>query len=322
MVESHHRGAAVVAHADGAVVASWGGVAAAVFPRSAVKPLQALALIETGAAERFGVSDQEIALACASHRGEPIHTRTLAAWLERLGLSEEDLECGASPPKDEKTMAAMIGAGQSPSALHNNCSGKHVGFLATALHLGEKTRGYIQPGHPVQKCWRGVVQDMGGEELVDAATGIDGCGIPVIAMSLAALAHAMAHLADPSGLPAARRRAVRRVIAAMTAHPYLVRGRGGFDSLAIEAGAGAVVVKTGAEGVHAAALPGLGLGVALKIDDGAKRAAETAMAALLVHLGAIDDMAKAALAPILARPVKNIVGVKVGCVRPAKGWPA
>ncbi|MEE9544435.1 MAG: asparaginase [Rhodospirillales bacterium] len=319
-VESRHRGAAVVARADGTVVASWGEVAAPVFPRSAAKPLQALPLIETGAAERFGVSDEEIALACASHRGEPVHTRALAAWLKRMGLSAEDLECGASPPKDEETAAAMIGAGQSPSPLHNNCSGKHAGFLATALHMGEKTAGYIQPGHPVQKRWRGVLQEMGGAELAEAAAGVDGCGIPVVAMPLAALARAMARLADPSGLPSARRRAARRVLAAMTAHPYLVRGRGGFDTLAIEAGAGALVVKTGAEGVHAAALPGPGLGVALKIDDGARRAAETAMAALLAHLGAVDKKAKAALAPFLASPVNTFAGTSVGCVRPAKGW--
>ena len=319
-VESHHRGTAVVARADGTVVASWGGVAAPVFPRSAAKPLQALPLIETGAAERFGVSDQEIALACASHRGEPVHTRAVAAWLRRMGLSAEDLECGASPPRDEETAMAMMYAGQFPSPLHNNCSGKHTGFLATALHMGEKTAGYIQPGHPAQKRWRGVLQEMGGEALAEAAAGIDGCGIPVVTMPLAALARAMACLADPSGLPAARRRAARRVIAAMTAHPYLVRGRGSFDTLAIKAGAGALVVKTGAEGVHAAALPGPGLGVALKIDDGAKRAAETAMAALLVHLGVVDEKAKAALAPILARPVKSFAGTSVGCVRPAKGW--
>ncbi len=320
MVESRHRGAAAVVDAGGAVVHSWGDVERPVFSRSAIKPLQALPLIETGAAERFGVSDTEIALACGSHGGAPEHVRPVAAWLERIGLAAGDLECGAHPPTDEAAAGALLRAGEEPSPLHNNCSGKHAGFLTTAVHLGEATAGYVAPDHPVQKRIEGTLAELGGIRLEGAARGTDGCAIPVIAMPLTAIARAMARLADPRDLAPVRAAAARRILAAMTGHPYLVSGRERFDTVAIEAGGGAFVVKIGAEGVYVAAVPRLGLGVALKIDDGARRAAEAVMAALLRHLGALDEKAQAALKTYLDRPVLSRAGVRVGAVGVAKGW--
>ncbi len=314
-MESSHRGAAAVVDPAGGVVAAWGDVARPVYPRSAVKPLQALPLIETGAAEEFSVGDAEIALATASHSGEPEHVALVAAWLKRMGLGARDLECGPHAPMDEAA-ADLVRAGREPSPLHNTCSGKHAGFLATALHLGEQTAGYVLPGHPVQQRMEKVLSDMGGVDLEGAPVGTDGCGIPVIAMPLRAMALAMARLANPDGLAPERAAACRRVFAAMAAHGRLVAGRGRFVTRAIEAGSGAFVVKSGAEGVHVAAMEGLG--VALKIDDGAKRASETAMAAILGHLGVLDGIR--ALDPYLDGIVLSRPGDRVGAVRPAPGW--
>ena len=321
-VESIHRGSAVVMEASGTVVAAWGDVESPVFPRSAVKPLQALALIESGAAEALGVTDAEIALACASHAGEAAHTDVVSQWLERLGLGVGDLECGAHAPRDTAAARALVKQGASPSALHNNCSGKHAGFLATARHRGLAIKGYTAHTHGVQEGWVRVLAEMSGAELSETARGTDGCGIPTVALPLTGLARAMARLADPSAFPPERAAAARRITVAMIRHPHLVGGRQRFDTAAIEAGRGAFIVKVGAEGVYAAALPGQGLGCALKIDDGARRAAEVAVTALLDHLGVLDDAARKALAGHLDRPVYSIAGKPVGAIRPAPGWPA
>ena len=319
--ESIHRGRAVVMDARGRVIAGWGDGEAPVTPRSAIKPLQAISLVESGAADAFGLSDEEIALACASHSSEPRHVARVAAWLERLGLSAGDLECGPHLPLGMDRARAMIRAGEEPTALHNNCSGKHAGFLTTALHLKEPAAGYIQPGHAVQRRWQDVLSEMSGYDLAAAPRGTDGCGIPVVALPLTAMARAMARLADPSSLPKGRATAARRITGAMTAHPSMVGGRGRLDTIAMEAGRGTFVTKTGAEGVYCAALMEKGWGVALKIDDGAKRAAETAMAALLRHLGVLNGEAEAALKEFLETPVVNAAGETVGAILPEPGWP-
>lgn len=317
MVESRHRAAAVVMDASGQTLHAWGDAGRLVYPRSAIKPVQALALIETGAAERFAVDDAEIALASASHGAAPAHTQAVAAWLKRLGFGERDLECGAHPPLDEEAAYALARAGHAPGPLCNNCSGKHAGFLTTAKHMGEPTAGYVRADHPVQARVRDILADMGGADLVQAPTGIDGCGIPVYGMALEGLARALARMADGNRLSAARAEAVKRVIAAMTANPVLVAGAGRFDTRAMQAVPGAFAVKGGAEGVHGAVVPGLGLGVALKVDDGAKRAAEVAMAAILNFIGALPD---GLAAPFLEAPVVNAAGQTVGVVRMAEGW--
>ncbi len=317
MVESRHRAHALVMDAAGRTVHAWGDVERLIYPRSAIKPLQTLALIETGAAERFAVGETEIALASASHGGTPAHTDAVAAWLKRLDLGERDLECGAHPPLDEAAAQAMARAGRRPGPLCNNCSGKHAGFLTTAKHKGESTAGYVKAGHPVQRRVRDIVGELGGGDLTKAPTGIDGCGIPVYGMALAALARAFARMADGNRLGAARAEAAKRIVAAMTAHPAMVAGPGRFDTDAMQAAPGAFIAKGGAEGVHAAIVPGLGLGVAVKAEDGAKRAAETAMAAILNMLGALPD---AAAAPFLETPVVNAAGDRVGVVRMAGNW--
>ncbi len=288
LVECRHRGAAVAVDDGGRVIQAWGDVDRPVFARSAAKPLQALPLIETGAADALGLSDAEIALATASHSGESRHTDRIAAWLGRLGLGPADLECGAHAPTNESASAALIRSGMAFSALHNNCSGKHTGFLATAVHRGEPTAGYIQPDHSVQRRVTAALAEMCDFDATCAPTGIDGCGIPVIGMSLTALARGLARMAAPAGLPAARAAACRRIVDAMIGHPVLIAGSARFDTAVMEAGNGAFAVKAGAEGVHVAILPKAGLGIALKIDDGGGRASEVALANLLDRLVVLD----------------------------------
>ena len=316
MVESRHTGAAAVVDAEGRVVRSWGDIDAPVFARSAIKPLQALPLVESGAADRFGLSNVEIALACASHRGEPIHVETVRRWLARADLGPQDLECGAHAPGNAAAAEALIRASEAPSAVHNNCSGKHSGFLTTARHLGEPTRGYIAPEHPVQKRVRAALEEMSGLDLSRAPRGTDGCGIPVIGISLRGMARAMARLADPKGLAPERAAASKRILDAMASAPLMVSGTGTFNTVVMTVAGATVRLKTGAEGVYCAVLPGLGYGVALKIDDGASRASEVAVGAILEGLGAFTAEQRAALAPQLRPIIKNVAGRDVGEVRP------
>ncbi len=320
-VESRHRGAAAIVTAGGDVIASWGDVSAPVLPRSAVKSLQALALVETGAADRYNVGEAELAVACASHSSEPEHLAVVGGWLERLGLGPDDLECGATGSIEETVNRDLIRSGAEQTRLHNNCSGKHAGFLTTALHMGEPTRGHIGADHPVQRRLIDILQDMGDVDLSAAPRGRDGCGIPVIAMPLAAMARGFAAMAAPADLAPDRAEAARRITAALAAEPLMVAGRRRFDTIVIEAtreaADGPALVKTGAEGVYGAILPGLGLGVALKIDDGAKRAAEVAMAAILIRLGVIDGSLEKTLAGVIEPVVVNAAGDPVGTIRAA-----
>jgi L-asparaginase II len=317
MVESFHRGAVAIADAAGRIARSLGDVDRLVYPRSALKPIQALPLIETGAADGFALGEAELALACASHRGEPFHVAAVAAWLARIGLGEADLECGVHPPRHEPSYRALLCAGGAPSQLHNNCSGKHAGFLATARWLREPTRFYIEPDHPVQQRVARTIGDMAGLDLARAPRGRDGCGIPVIALPLGALAAAMARLADPSRLGEHRRAAAKRLLDAMAALPLMVDGTSGMTAAVMTAARASVCLKPGAEGVFCAALPALGLGVALKIDDGGGRAAELAMAAVLDRLGCFTPEQREALARFLAPPLNTVAGREAGRLQPA-----
>lgn len=320
-VESAHRGAIAAVDAQGRVVLSIGDIDRPVYPRSAIKPIQALPLIETGAAEAFGLSDAEIALACASHNGEQPHVDAVNAWLARIGLSATDLECGASLPATEAALRRLFRENGSATAAHDNCSGKHAGFLTVAQHLEAPTRGYVRAHHPVQQHVLGTLEAMTGLDLGDAPRGTDGCGIPVIGVPLGNLALAMARLADPRDQPERRQAACTRIRRAMAAHPFLVAGTGRFCTRVIECCGERALVKTGAEGVYCAALGEHGLGVALKIDDGARRASEIVMGAVLVRLGVLDAAARGALADALHPAVLSRSGSRVGEIRLATGAP-
>ena len=317
VVESRHEGIAAVVKADGTVVASWGDIDAAILPRSANKPIQAMAFVESGAVERFGLGDEHIALSCASHNGEPRHVETVRAWLGKIGLGEGDLECGTHAPRLPQTVEALIRANAVPTAAFNNCSGKHSGFLTTAVHYGEPTRGYITYDHPVQRRLRDVMSDLCGADAHAFPHGTDGCGIPTLVTPLRSLARAMASMADPSRLSNKHAEAATRIRTAMNTEPFMVAGTGRFCTRINGDLAGVAQVKTGAEGVFCAMLPTLGLGVAIKMWDGAGRAAEVAMAALLDHLGV---MPAAGRDEVLHPAIRNVVGLLVGEMRPAKSW--
>ncbi len=317
MVESRHRGGAVVCDAGSRIVLAWGDPAQPIYARSALKPLQALPLVASGAADAFGLGPAELALACGSHHGERAHVERVANWLHRIGCQEGDLECGAQRPADPTAAEALVRAGAVPSALHNNCSGKHAGFLTTARHLGEPTRGYVAEAHPAQRRVITAVETMSGLDLSEAARGTDGCGIPVVAMPLLGLARAMARMGDPQDVPAELAAAARRLLAAMVAEPLMVSGSTGFATALLRAAGAELCAKPGAEGVYAAALPRLKLGLALKIEDGTGRASEVALGAILIRLGALEPAARAALAERLRPPVRSVAGAVVGEIRPA-----
>jgi L-asparaginase II len=317
LVESRHEGIAAIVRSDGTVVEAWGDIEARVLPRSANKPIQAMAFVESGAVEKFGLGNEHIALSCASHSGEKRHFETVRAWLARVGLGEDDLECGTQPPRLQSGIEELARQHLLPTQAFNNCSGKHSGFLTTAVTYGEPTKGYIKYDHPVQRRLRAVMSDLAGENADDYPYGIDGCGIPSLATPLRSLARAMASMANPSGLSSRHADAANRIRAAMNAEPFMVAGTGRFTTIVNQTLPGVAQVKTGAEGVFCAMLPTLKLGIALKMWDGAGRASETAMAALLAHLGVLPA---ARLGELVHPPVKNVVGLLVGEMRPAKSW--
>jgi L-asparaginase II len=310
-IESRHAGAIAVVRPSGEVVASIGDLAAPIFPRSAIKPLQAIACIETGAADHFGFTSREIALASASHSGTPEHTTLAASMLKRVGLSIDALACGVHEPLDGESARALIRARTSPTALHHNCSGKHAAMLATALHAGEGVDGYWHADHPVQMRIAGVLEDLTGQTLGENVRGIDGCSVPNWAIPLPALAVAFARFVTERQMAEGRAQACRRIARACWDHPELVAGPGRLDSTVMAAFTDKVLLKAGAEGVYCGALPELELGFALKIDDGGKRAAEAVVMALI---GKIYPEA-GALAP--AGRLTNWKGLEVGSMRPA-----
>jgi len=313
IVESVHRGSVAILDATGAVVLALGDVETPVYSRSSLKPMQAIPLIESGAADAFGLGDEELALACASHSGEPMHVMRVAAWLERLGLGEGDLACGAHPSRYEPVAEAMIRRGEKPTRIFNNCSGKHTGFLSVARHWDIATKGYEAVTHPVQQAVAKMLRELSDAKAL--TVGIDGCAAPNFAMSLTEFARAAARMASPDTLSKERAAASRLLLAAMVAHPELVSCTGRACAALMRATRGRAAVKAGAEGFYAAWVPEKGLGIAVKIDDGAGRAAETAIAATLEALKLIDASSPACF--LVRVPVLNTVGAVVGERRPA-----
>lgn len=325
IVESFHRGAMAVVDADGALRLALGDIERPIFPRSAVKVLQALPLVASGAAQRLGLSDEELALACASHGGEPEHAQTAQSMLVKAGLDEQVLECGAHWPSHDAASKALAAAGQAPSALHNNCSGKHAGFVCLGCVLAEGRelrgflRGYVKPEHPVMREVSASLQSTTGFDLTQAPRGTDGCSIPTHAIPLRHLALAFARVATGVGLRDDQAQAARRLRQAVARAPHRVAGRGRFDTRVMEHFGEQVFCKVGAEGVYCAALPTLGLGVALKMDDGNNaRACEVAMAAVLRALLKPQGAAQAGLLEELADlRLVNWNGIEVGRLRAA-----
>jgi L-asparaginase II len=315
-VESRHRGAVAVCDAAGRLVVSSGDVEAPVFPRSAIKVFQAIPLIETGAAEAFGFGDRELSLACASHSGEAGHVALAGDMLARAGLEERHLGCGCHWPFDQKVALALARAGETPNQLHNNCSGKHSGFLCTAIHQREPVAGYVAAAHPVQARGRAVIEDLTGTPLREDQAGTDGCSIPTYAAPLQGFATGFAKLASGEGVSGERAAAGQRLMQACMAEPWYMAGTGRACVTLMEAAPGRVFAKTGAEGVFCGAVPGLGLGFALKVDDGAGRASEVLVAAVLARILREHDAELAqTYAGLATRPLVNWEKVEVGAVR-------
>ena len=314
LVESRHRGAVAVADADGATVLAIGDVTTPIFPRSAVKALQALPLVETGAADAYGFGDEELALACASHSGEAGHVAGVTRMLAKAGLDAAALRCGAHWPMAQSAVAAVARTGE-PSALHNNCSGKHAGFLCVACAKGIDHADYWEPQHPVQREVRAVLEDLTGAALSEDRRAIDGCSVPTWAIPLQNLARGFAKFGTGQGLAPERARAAARLREACAQKPWHVAGTGRFCTEIMQLFGARVFVKTGAEGVYCGALPELGLGIALKCDDGAGRAAQAVMAAVIARFLPLNDAERAALAPFVRPTLRNWNGFAIGSLR-------
>lgn len=310
--ESRHGIAVAVADAAGRLVAGGGNPHLVTYLRSSAKPLQALALVETGAVDAFGIQPDEIAVACASHSGEDVHVAAVRSLLKRVGLSEAALNCGVHPPVERDAALRILRSGARPTEVHCNCSGKHAGMLTTCRQLGCDLEGYWRPEHPLQQLLLANVAAMAELPAAEIAIGVDGCGVPVHGMPLVNMATAFARLADPSGLEEVRQAAARTVVRAMQAHPYLVAGKGRFDTALMETARPRVAAKSGAEALFCVALPELGLGVALKVIDGGSRAVAPATMAVLDQLNAVtgDDLEE--LRDWRRPSVQNVLGQVVG----------
>lgn len=324
-VESIHRGSVAVVDCSGAAVLSLGDTKALVYPRSAVKPIQALPLVASGAADALGASDAEIALACGSHAGSPLHIATAESLLHKAGQQSACLECGVHWPLDEAEARAMAFRHESPSALHNNCSGKHAGIICSSCFHGHSPTGYTRPDHPAMKEVTAALAAVTGVDLDPATAATDGCSIPAFALPLESLALGFARIGTGVGLSASLQAATVRIRSAIAAQPVMLAGAGRFDTRVAEECGEAILVKSGAEGVVCAAVPALGLGIAVKIDDGAGRAATVVMAALLLRCATewLDGRAAArSMLEEFSHPVlRNWNGVEVGRLRPTVSMP-
>lgn len=317
LLESTHAGHAVI-WGPGGIEEAWGDPATVIFPRSSCKMIQALPLIETGAADAMGLTDAQLAFACASHQGEGRHVAMAADWLSTIGLAEPDLRCGAHEPYDRAERDRLIKTDSSPCQLHNNCSGKHCGFLTVTRHLKAGPE-YVEIDHPLQRAIKAVTEEVTGEAV--AGYGIDGCSAPNFAMSVAGLARAMQAFAAASDSADTRSRAMHRLTQAMATYPENVAGEGRACTELMRAMGHKVALKTGAEAVFVAILPEQKRGIALKIVDGGTRGSEAAITALLVRAGVLDRNHPAAQKR-LGGKLTNWRGLETGWVQTAPGFPA
>ncbi len=311
-LECTHSGHAVICDETGQVVEAWGDPNAIFMPRSSAKMIQALPLVESGAADTFALSQEQLALACASHLGAAIHTDRVRDWLTALDLGETDLRCGPQMPQDRAAFNDLIRSDTTPCQIHNNCSGKHSGFLTLSKHL----RGgpeYVDFDHPVQRACLAAFEETTGE--TSPGAGIDGCSAPNPACTMLGMARAMASFAAARDGADARQTAMVRLWQAMIAHPDLVAGdRHGATAL-MRATNQPVAIKNGAEGYYSAIIPGLRMGIALKVMDGAIRGSNCAIAALLIRLGVLDPDHPTARRFVNA-PILNRRGLETGVIKP------
>jgi L-asparaginase II len=324
IVESMHYGVIAVSDVDGNLSAWAGNPGTVTYYRSSSKPIQAVPLVESGAAERFGLTDVEIAVVCGSHGGEDVHFAAVSGILDKIGVGPDALACGVHAPYDRAALRMLEETGQAPNVLHNNCSGKHAGMLALARFHGWPVGGYEHPRHPVQQTLLETTAQFAGLEPAQVAVGVDGCGVCTFGISMHGMAMSFARLAQPEFWPEPRRSAVWRIVGAMTAHPEMVAARHGrIDTDLMRAAGGRLIAKAGAEGVYCAALLGSAqepaMGFALKLLDGDPqgRARNPAVVEGLRQAGFLDEDALNKLESYWMEEVRNRPGDVVGMVRPA-----
>lgn len=304
LIESYHRGRVVYGDPSGELLDATGDPDGYAYVRSSAKPLQALPLILSGAADTYGLTDEELAVACASHNAEERHLQAVRSILHKAGLSEKDLQSGAHPPMYAPAAAALMRRGEEPRNIHGNCSGKHAGMLAVCVHEGWETATYRAPDHPLQRWISALVSQVCAVEPGSLLAGGDGCGLPAFAMPLRGLATGFARIATGGHLPDGLSAAALRIRDAMRAHPFMVAGTGRLDTEVMEATD--LVTKMGAEGMFAAGSPD-GWGMALKVSDGAGRAVRPAVRAALSRMGVTLLESESAV-------VRDLHGVEVGAV--------
>ncbi|MDO5759167.1 MAG: asparaginase [Rhodobacterales bacterium] len=315
MAESVHLGHAVICGPGGQVIHAWGDPDVEVYPRSSCKMLQALPLVESGAADAAGLDSSHLALACASHNGAAIHTAPVAEWIKHISLTERDLRCGSHMPMDTEAAHALIRAYAQPCQFHNSCSGKHAGFMTLNQYLGGGP-DYELFDHPVQQACLSAFEDVTGQ--TSPGYGIDGCSAPNFLTTLHGMGRAMAYFANARTGTDARQSAAARLRDAMIAHPALVAGERRACTELMRACNQPVALKTGAEAFFVAMIPGMGLGIALKVADGADRAAACTITALLVRLGVLDPSHPAARR-FMNKTIRSWRGIETGAVKPAAG---
>lgn len=319
-IESRHRGSVAVVQSDGQLIMSMGDVQHHAFPRSAIKFLQAIPFVESGAIEHYALTDKHVALSCASHNGEAVHVDLVSEWLTRIGCDSGNLECGATLPMHEETKYEMLGQGEGPTRVHHNCSGKHLGLLSTCLHHGDEIENYRLYSHNANRRWFDVLESMSSTRVMQLPWGYDGCGIPCLALPLQRVALAMARFADAAGQSSERTDAIARIQSALTEHPYLVAGKDRLCTEFMHLVAPKVLVKVGAEGCYTACIPEQGLGIAIKMDDGQDRGARVALGAVLQSLGVIDGNIVVELEQYLNPVLTNSRGDGVGRAEASSEW--
>lgn len=327
LVELIHRGHVAVVDATGGLLYSAGDPDKLTSMRSAAKPIQAIPIIESGAADRFGLDSGDLAIICSSHNSEPVHIEAVTRLLAKLGLSEEALQCGTHPPFDRRSADEIIRGGRELSPAYSNCSGKHTGMMALAAFLGHPLEGYFLPGHEVQQIILDTISQVTEVPRSEIRIGVDGCGVPVFGLPLRAMALAFARLADPDRMPESKQEPARQLRDAMLKHPYLVAGRNRICTALMQKAPGKVVAKSGADGIYCVGvLPGVvsgvsdhlpGIGIAVKIDDGSDRARHPVVMETLRQLGALTGEELDALGWYHRTPIKNFRGETVGELRPA-----
>jgi L-asparaginase II len=312
-VESVVRADAAVVDSTGHVVAWFGHPERETYWRSAAKPFQALPVVTSGAAARYGFTEEDLAIICASHGGEPAQVERVATLLARIEARPEDLICGVHPPSTRRYADALIRAGEAPSVLHNNCSGKHTGMLTLARQLGAPLQGYHEPDHAVQReIRRTVALFTGVTDPAEIPVAVDGCGVPVFYLPVVRMAYAYARLVDPRGVPDAEAEAARLLAEAIRRHPDLISGEGRLEVLLGEATDHRVTAKGGAEAVFCLGIPDRGLGIAVKIDDGTPRTMSVIVAQILLELDVLPADANGRLAEMARPAIKNYAGRVVG----------